>query len=442
MQINLDGSATNENEYYWYIDGKSISNYEDPTYRFVNESTTDKVFDVEFRAVSSNGCSGDTLKQITIYPTPRAEFLPSPQAQDFNTETDITQVTFNNQTNNQAIWEYGWNFGDGSESASDQATFIKNYTIWGDINNENRIPVILTATNVHHSQCADTVMHYVIIKPPLPKIEIGPDISGCMPLTVDFSAVSKYASETSYNWDFGYENMGSTEKSPDPVTYDTAGMYIVRVSVSGDGGTNWDYKTIQVYPKPVINFNFDPKFAFLRSETERGTPIKFFNNTYHADVFEWDFHDNTTSNERQPQHEFMEEGTYYITLRAENEFSCWDTLTHELPAIIEGHGFLKFPNAITVMPGNPANEYYEQGADANNRIFRPLNTGVDKYKLEIYNRWGELIFESNDVKKGWNGFIKGKPAKQDVYVWRVTATFTNGQPYVAAGDLTVLVIQP
>jgi len=442
MQINFDGTAINENEYYWYIDGKVVSNYEDPSYRFVNESTDDKTFNVEFRAVSANGCSSDTMKQITIFPKPLAEFLPSPQAQDFNTETDITRVTFNNQTNNQSVWDYGWDFGDGSNSTQNDATFIKNYTIWGDINNDNRIPVILSAANSNHPQCADTIMHFVIIKPPLPRIEIGPDISGCMPLTVDFQSTSKYADENSYQWDLGYNNQSSTDKIPDPMTYDTAGMYIVRVSVKGDGGTSWDYKTIQVYPKPAVDFNFDPKYAWLRSQTEPGTPIKFFNNTYNAVAFEWNFDDGESSNERQPQHEYMEAGTYYITLRAENEFGCWDTLTGELPAIIEGHGQLRFPNAITIMPGSPADEYYEHGNNANRRVFRPLNQGVEKYKLEIYNRWGELIFESDDVNRGWNGFIKGEPVKQDVYVWRVTATFTNGQPYVAAGDVTVLIMQP
>jgi hypothetical protein len=64
------------------------------------------------------------------------------------------------------------------------------------------------------------------------------------------------------------------------------------------------------------------------------------------------------------------------------------------------------------------------------------------YKLEIYTRWGELIYTSDDIGKGWNGYIQDKPAKQDVYVWRVVARFTNGKPYVKAGDLTVLVKEP
>jgi gliding motility-associated-like protein len=441
MQINLDGTATNENEYYWYIDTKVISNYEDPSYRFINESTEDKAYNVRFKAVSINGCTSDTIKQITIYPSPLAEFLPSPQAQDFNTDTDITEVTLNNQTNNQSIWGYYWDYGDGSHSSQSPASFVKGYTIWGDINNENRIPVTLIATNTQHPQCTDTIMHYVIIKPPLPRVELGPDITGCMPLTVTFPSTTKYIYDDSFQWDFGYKDQTSTDNNPGSMIYDTAGMYIVRLSVSGDGGTGWDYKTIQVYPKPIVNFDFDPKYAWLSSQTEAGTPIKFFNNTYDALSFTWEFDDGNESTEKQPKHEYLVAGVYYPKLTAENQYGCWDTLTSEVPVVIEGHGELVFPNAITITPGKPAEEYYDPNDKANRSIFRPLNQGVKKYKLEIYNRWGEVIFESDDVSKGWNGYINGEPAKQDVYVWRVTATFTNGQPFVKAGDLTVLVKQ-
>lgn len=439
MRINLNGIAENEDEYYWYVDGKVISNSEDPSYRFINESGTDKTFEVRFLAVSANGCSKDTTKYVTIYPKPIAEFLPTPQVQDYNTLTDKTEVTFNNQTGNQSSWSYKWDFGDGTTSSESSSSFTRSYTIWGDINNENRIPVILYATNANHPQCADTIMQYIVIKPPVPQINIGPDVSGCMPLTVDFSATSKYAYKDSYSWDFGYNGLQSDKRVPNPVTFDTAGVYIVKVTVKGDGGINWDYKTVQVYPKPLVDFIFDPKFAFLRSQTEKGTPIKFFNNTYNAVAYEWDFDDGSKSNERQPQHEYTEEGTYYVSLWAESEFGCWDTLTSKIPVVIEGHGYLKFPNAITIIAGNPADEYYKPGPNADRGVFRPLNEGVDKYKLEIYNRWGELIFVSKDVNRGWNGFINGEPVKQDVYVWRVTATFTNGQPYVAGGDVTVLV---
>ena len=441
MQINLNGTATNGTEYYWYIDGKVISNYEDPFYRFINETSNDKVFNVLFKAVSINGCMSDTAKQITIYPKPLAEFLPSPQLQDFNTTTDITSVTLNNLTNNQVIWEYHWDYGDGTSSAQSSASFIKNYTIWGDINNENRIPVSLIATNKNHSACSDTVLHYVIINPPLPKVDLGPDISGCMPLTVEFPSNTKYIYPDSYRWDFGFEDQLSANHEPVPLVYDTAGVYIVRLSVQGDGGSNWDYKRVTVYPKPVVSFSFTPDYAWLKSQTEDGTPIKFFNTTQQGISYLWQFGDGETSSEFQPQHEYLAIGSYYITLIAESGEGCLDTLTHENPVVIDGRGRIEFPNVITIVPGDPADENYNPG-EADPRIFRPVAEGVEKYKLEIYNRWGELIYVSKDVNKGWNGYIKDSPAKQDVYVWRVTATFTNGKPYVKAGDITLLVKQP
>jgi PKD repeat protein len=440
MQINLDGTATNENEYYWYVDGKVVSNYQDPSYRFSNESTTDRTFNVRFRAVSINGCEDDTVKQVVIFPQPLAEFLPSPQSQNYNTETDITSVVFNNQTNNQSLWNYQWSFGDGTSSAQSAASFTKNYTIWGDIHNDSRIPVSLIATNSSHPICADTILHFIIINPPLPKVDLGPDVSGCMPLTVNFPSTTKYNYADSFQWDFGYEGQSSTDDVPAPLVYDTAGTYIVRLSVAGDGGSNWDYKTVTVYPKPVANYSFAPDSAWVASQTEPGTAIKFFNLSGSGMSYTWDFDDGETSHEFQPQHEYDQIGQYYITLTAKNTYDCLDTFTSEKPVIIYARGILRFPNAIVIVPDNPANEYYDP-SDPDPRIFRPYSSGIEKYKLEIYNRWGELIFESKDVNKGWNGFIKGSPVKQDVYVWRVTATFSNGRPVVQAGDVTVLVKQ-
>ncbi len=318
--------------------------------------------------------------------------------------------------------------------------FNQNYKIWGDISNENRIPVSLIATNKDHSQCTDTILHYVTINPPKPKVELGEDISGCVPLTVDFPSTTKYNYPDSYQWDFGIDGQNSAEANPASFTYVTAGEYIVRLSVEGDGGTNWDYKRITVHPQPVADFSFTPAHANLRSQTEEGTFIKFFNTTRDGLSYTWEFGDGETSTEKEPKHEYMSIGTFYITLVAESSKGCLDTLTHETPVVVEGMDSLEFPNVITIVPGDPANEYYDAG-QADPDIFRPVSAGIEKYKLEIYNRWGELIFTSDDVKKGWNGYYKGSPVKQDVYVWRVTATFSNGRPYVKAGDVTVLIKQ-
>ncbi len=441
LPVEFDGTAINENEYYWYVDNEIFSNYQDPSFRFVNESLANKIFDVRFKAVSLNGCTDDTIRQVTVYPQPRAEFLPSPQAQEFNTATDITTVTLNNLTNSQTIWGYYWNFGDGTSSSESAASFTRNYTIWGDITDGNRIPVSLIATNKINPECADTVIRYVIIAPPLPKVELGEDISGCMPLMVDFPSTTKYNYPDGYQWDFGYEGLTSGDAEPSALVYDTAGVYIIRLVVQGDGGYSYDYKMVTVYPKPTADFTFTPDYAWVRSQTEEGTEIKFFNTTRQGLTYLWDFDDGNTSAEFQPLHEYLEVGSYYVSLVAESAQGCLDTLTSELPIVIDGRGKLEFPNVITIVPDDPADEIYDP-AVPDPRIFRPVAEGVDMYKLEIYTRWGELIYTSDDISKGWNGYIQDKPAKQDVYVWRVVARFTNGRPYVKAGDVTVLVREP
>lgn len=441
LSVDFDGTATNENEYYWYANNEIFSNYEDPGFRFVNEGLNDKTFQVRFRAVSLNGCEDDTIQQVTVYPQPLAEFLPSPQAQDFNTLNDLTPVTFNNLTNSQAIWSYHWNYGDGTTSGQSAASHIKNYTIWGDNVNGNRIPVELVATNNAHPQCSDTITKFVIITPPLPKVDLGVDVEGCMPLVVEFPSTTKYNYPDQYQWDFGYEGITSNEADPAPLVYDTAGTYIIRLVVQGDGGYSYDYKMVTVHPKPQANFTFTPSYAWVRSQTEPGTEIKFFNTTQQGSGYTWHFDDGETSSEFQPMHEYLSVGQYYVTLVAENNTGCLDTLTSEVPIVIEGRGRIKFPNIITIYPGESADEMYDPN-DPNPRIFRPVAEGIDRYKLEIYNRWGELIFSTEDINQGWNGYIKGEPVKQDVYVWRVTCTFSNGRPYVKAGDVTVLLRQP
>ncbi len=71
-------------------------------------------------------------------------------------------------------------------------------------------------------------------------------------------------------------------------------------------------------------------------------------------------------------------------------------------------------------------------------MFFPYTLGVIDYKLEIFNRWGEQIFESLDVNIGWDGYYRGKLCQQDVYVWKAYLKLNNGMEYTKAGDVTLL----
>ena len=109
----------------------------------------------------------------------------------------------------------------------------------------------------------------------------------------------------------------------------------------------------------------------------------------------------------------------------------------------EEPGMIMFPNAFTPNPyGATGGAYPCTGdqiwADNNNDIFYPLFSGVVDYQLEIYNRWGEKIFITNDICIGWDGYVNGVLAPQDVYVWKVSVVYKNGEPYKEYGSLTLL----
>ena len=103
-------------------------------------------------------------------------------------------------------------------------------------------------------------------------------------------------------------------------------------------------------------------------------------------------------------------------------------------------GEILFPNAFTPNAnGSNGGVYNPNDPGQNlNDVFHPVFSGVEEYQLWIYNRWGELLFESNDILIGWDGYYKGDLSQQDVYVWKVKATTSQGTVINDAGDVTLI----
>ncbi|MBA7591841.1 hypothetical protein ES708_34009 [subsurface metagenome] len=98
---------------------------------------------------------------------------------------------------------------------------------------------------------------------------------------------------------------------------------------------------------------------------------------------------------------------------------------------------IEFPNAFTPNPNGPTNGYYAPGIP-NNNVFHPVYKDVVEYHLRIFNRRGELIFESNDINRGWDGYINARIAAQGVYVWKARGRYSNGQSFVKFGNVMLI----
>jgi len=401
-------------DYQWDFGDGLYSTLTFPTHVFTNENMTNAVFDVKLTAFSRFGCTDSITKQVTAFPSPISEFDFSPVYQYY----PQASVTLVNETN-PGIWNYEWDFGDGSLSnQKDPGTYT--YGFWGTYN------IIL---NVSNDQCEHTVTHWIRIFPPMPVAAFEADIyAGCAPLTVSFQNHSLYGE--SYEWDF--DDGGSSTDFEPQHTYTEPGIYQVRLHVTGEGGEDFTYREVEPYGLPVVDFKVEPDTVMLPDEI-----TKTFNFSKYGARYIWDFDDGNTYTEKEPIHQYTEIGVYDVSLQVWTEHECTATKIIPDAVTVIGKGIIKFPNAFAPNLDGPAEGWYDV-TDKTNQVFFPMHDGVTEYELLIYSRWGELVFESHDVNYGWNGYFNGKLCAQDVYVWQVRGHYSTGRSFKLSGDVTLL----
>ena len=419
----VNNSNENAHDFTWnFGDGTPESNLFEPINLFENSSTEDVTYEVTLTASSDYGCQSTTSDSVTVYASPVAHFVIQPPLQIFPSAT----FAFQNLTNPAGDdWNYDWTFGDGyTDDVKDPDPHT--YETWGPIENDFQYLVTL---NVSNSNCSDFTSRYLTLKAPQPIADFDANqYEACSPLVVYFENNSEYGH--TYLWDFGD---GTFSDEFEPVhTYEESGYYNVSLKVTGDGGDRYYFAVFQVYENPIADFVVTPQEVILPDAR-----VNIYNRTVGALNYIWDLGDGTIAYTEDVVHTYSEMGEYRIHLTAISEHGCVDT-TFKFPAVwVKGSGLIRFPNAFVPSKLGPNGGYYDD-VDFSNEVFHPITEAVGEYKLMIFNRWGEQIFESNDVKIGWDGYYKGKLSNQDVYVYRAVGKFTNGRTFDVRGNVTLL----
>lgn len=275
----------------------------------------------------------------------------------------------------------------------------------------------------------DTI-HITVCIPPVPTAYFKPETTGCSPLTVSFINKSTYGE--SYLWDFG-DKMFSDEENPTH-TYYIPGNYIVRLTVTNIAGSSFHQGIIKVYQNPVSIFSVFPTEVITNSQI-----VTFQNHSYYATIFKWDFGDGSISTDENPWHKYESDGTYLVSLKVISKDGCMDSSVYKSPIVVAfKDGEIKFPNAFLWNRSGPTGGYWNEN-QLDDFTFRPFFANVLKYTLQIFNRWGTLIYESNDIHKGWDGYYgNGNLGTQGVYVWKATGQFADGKYFNLVGDVTFL----
>jgi PKD repeat protein len=253
--------------------------------------------------------------------------------------------------------------------------------------------------------------------------------SGCQPLKIHFK--SNADPSAAFSWNFG--DGGYSPKKDTDWIFDVEGEYKVVLNVTTNDGKNLSHsEIITVYPRPVARFEISPENPVIPDDE-----IKFLNLSMNALSYKWSFGDGITSNLLEPKHRYQKFGNYDVRLSVASEYGCADSLI--IANAFSGSGyFIDMPNAFIPNPEGPSGGMYSSKSDESAEIFHPKFSGVAEYQLRIFSRKSLLIFESNDVNIGWDGYFKGQLSNPGVYIWKIRGKFANGEPFIKMGDVTLL----
>ncbi|MFN3875342.1 MAG: PKD domain-containing protein, partial [Flavobacteriales bacterium] len=280
-------------------------------------------------------------------------------------------------------------------------------------------------------QCGDTLQDMVQLRVQAPpEINLPPIIAqGCAPLSVTFPDL-QLGPGLSYQWNLGN---GQTSASPQPVLTYQAGSYAVSLTVITPIGC-----TSTSPASGVINAWLPPTAGFSASTYDTAADnatIDFADQSQGAiATWSWLFGDGGTGAGMHPTHTYLDVGTFTVTLTVTDVNGCTDEADAVI-AITPVHD-ITIPTAFTPDPNSGGGGYYVDG-DLSNDVFYVFARFVEDFRMRIFNRWGELIFESDDVRRGWDGYYRGQLSPQDVYVVQTWVRFVDGKEKQLLTDLTL-----
>lgn len=261
---------------------------------------------------------------------------------------------------------------------------------------------------------------------PIPQVEVLNPIQ-CEPAVFDIVNTTDPALSQNTYWSLGeleYVNQ-------DTITSQTfmAGDYDLYLMVSTplgciDSVTFEDLLTVKPTPTAGFNYSPNPVFAF-------NTEVYFNNASQGADTYQWYFDGGvpSQSTDQDDQSTFPDgvTGDYNITLIATSDLGCADTLTRVLRV---------FPEVLIYAPNT-----FTPDGDEFNQTWKAVMQGIDftGFNLLIFDRWGEIVWESNDIEVGWDGTYLGRNLPKGVYTWKIVAKDAQtDEKYEYSGHINLL----
>ncbi len=395
LEINFINDSQNSLNYHWDFGVSGVTTDEstaiDPTFTFPSPGT----YAIELIASASPECA-DTIQEVIVINHKLEVAFTSEDSLCHNGNS----FNFIGDVFGPVGSTYTWIFGPHGSIAS-SGNIIENGVSFDTTGS------ILVSLTGEFNICRETAYKRIYIyRSP----EIGFLLESglqCVPFNAQFIDLSSAETPISYLWDFGD---GTTSSVPSPShLFENVGNYPITLTIWTSAGcvdtlTQFEPDVVNVRPIPEAKFSVSPNQTDIcHSE------IQFTNLSSLGQGYLYIFDDGTTSNEENPLHVYLEDGTLNPRMLVTSEYGCQDT---SFETIFIEPFTIYAPNAFT-----------PDGDEANN-VFTPIvDLQIVEWNLQIYNRWGELIFESNDPNIGWDGTNAiGKVSQDGIYMWKLRYT--------------------
>lgn len=361
--------------------------------------------DVNLRVQTDSNCFDSANVTLFYHPLPVADFTSNGVCpQDWVSHQNQTIVV-----SGDPLVNLEWEVSQGDTSTLDSIRWKPNSG--GDYT------VSLKVTS--QKGCKDTLVKTQhILDIPVPVVDEFPSCVGFLAELEDQSTVNEHSIS---GWDWVWDTKSYSGKRIGEV-FIQSGNFAYSLSLTTDAGCVFPdiySDSIFISPKPTVAYTFSPDFVLL-DEPE----FTFTNKSQGGSQFLWSFGDGQQSTMVSPKYSYQDTGVFEVKLLVHNIYGCSDSVSQfvRVRPMLECY----VPNAFTP-DGNHIND-----------LFGPVCEGMESFKMQVFNRWGQEIFHSEDGAY-WEPFKDGVlQYPEGIYVYYIVTYDYRGDPKYFKGNIYLM----
>jgi gliding motility-associated-like protein len=381
-----------------------------PTHTYTNSGS----YNVTLTATTDKNCTASTSTNVLIHGIPSANFTnPTICADD--------KVAFTNlsTSGDGTIKDNQWDFNGDNLFDKNEPNPIYTYSLGGNY----FVKLVVTS----EFGCSDTAAKLILANPKAIGAITSNKNSGCPGVCINFKDNSTISNGTyTATWDFN-DGEPETQGYNASRCYDKTGNFDVTLTLTSDIGCVNKLvfpAYVKVFPAPQAAFKVEPE------EIDEDEPVITVSNQSSSDVNFIRYYINDGSSFGSPNFTHyiknLKQTKPMVVQIVKNQFGCVDTIYQLInikPAYV-----VYFPNVFT------------PNGDGTNDDFRPKGVGISKFTMNIYDRWGHQVFQTNDITQTWDGQIKNGDGaiKEDTYTWKAQVTDVFNKNHYLVGHVTVI----